>query len=63
LNDHEIPAILEVAYAAGASSANYTVVRLPFSVKDVFADWLERGTARNGPRRPGHGAPGRRPGR
>jgi DNA repair photolyase len=41
LNDHEIPAILEAAYEAGASSAAYTVVRLPFSVKDVFADWLQ----------------------
>lgn len=42
LNDHEIPAILDAASAAGASFAAYTVVRLPFSVKDVFADWLER---------------------
>jgi DNA repair photolyase len=42
LNDHEMPAILEAAYAAGACSAGYTVVRLPFSVKEVFADWLEQ---------------------
>jgi DNA repair photolyase len=42
LNDHEIPAILDAAYAAGACSAGYTVVRLPFSVKEVFADWLEQ---------------------
>jgi DNA repair photolyase len=42
LNDHEIPAILEAAYEAGACSAAYTVVRLPFSVKDVFADWLQQ---------------------
>jgi DNA repair photolyase len=42
LNDHEIPAIIEAAYAAGACSAGYTVVRLPFSVKQVFADWLEQ---------------------
>ena len=41
LNDHEIPAILDAAYAAGASFASYTVVRLPFSVKHVFASWLE----------------------
>lgn len=41
LNDHEIPAILDAASAAGACFASYTVVRLPFSVKDVFADWLE----------------------
>ncbi len=40
LNDHEIPAILDAASRVGAQSAAYTVVRLPFSVKDVFADWL-----------------------
>jgi DNA repair photolyase len=42
LNDHEIPAIIDAAYAAGACSAGYTVVRLPFSVKEVFAQWLEQ---------------------
>ncbi len=42
LNDHEIPAILEAAAEAGASFASYTVVRLPFAVKDVFASWLDR---------------------
>ena len=42
LNDHEIPAILEAASEAGASFAAYTVVRLPFSVKEVFSNWLER---------------------
>jgi DNA repair photolyase len=42
LTDHEIPAILEAAYAAGACSAGYTVVRLPFSVKEVFSKWLEQ---------------------
>jgi DNA repair photolyase len=41
LNDHESPAVLEAAAAAGAMSAGYTVVRLPFAVKDIFADWLE----------------------
>jgi DNA repair photolyase len=40
LNDHELPAILQAAADAGASFASYTVVRLPFAVKDVFADWL-----------------------
>ncbi|MFZ4767481.1 MAG: PA0069 family radical SAM protein [Roseimicrobium sp.] len=40
LNDHEIPAILDAACQAGASFASYTMVRLPFSVKDVFATWL-----------------------
>ena len=41
LNDHEIPAILDAAAQAGASFASYTVVRLPFSVKEVFASWLD----------------------
>jgi len=41
LNDSEIPAILEAAREAGAQFAGYTVVRLPFSVKEVFAAWLE----------------------
>jgi DNA repair photolyase len=40
LNDKEIPALLKSARAAGASSAAYTVLRLPYGVKDVFADWL-----------------------
>ena len=42
LNDHESPAVLEGAANAGALSAGYTVVRLPFAVKEIFADWLER---------------------
>jgi DNA repair photolyase len=42
LNDQEIPAILEAARAAGAKFAGYTVVRLPFGVKEVFAEWLDR---------------------
>ncbi len=41
LNDSEIPAILEAARDAGAQFAGYTVVRLPFSVKEVFSTWLE----------------------
>lgn len=40
LNDHEMPAILESSSAAGACAAFYTIVRLPYSVKAVFADWL-----------------------
>ncbi|MCB1208574.1 MAG: PA0069 family radical SAM protein [Verrucomicrobiales bacterium] len=40
LNDSELPKILEAAVAAGAEFAGYTVVRLPFGVKDVFAQWL-----------------------
>ena len=41
LNDSEIPMIINAAREAGAQFAGYTVVRLPFSVKDVFAQWLE----------------------
>jgi DNA repair photolyase len=42
LNDHEAPAILEAAREAGARVAGYVTLRLPFAVKDLFADWLER---------------------
>jgi DNA repair photolyase len=41
LNDHEMPAILEAAAAAGAKRAGYVLLRLPFAVKDVFTRWLE----------------------
>ncbi len=40
LTDHELPAILEAAAAAGATRANYIVLRLPHAVKDLFLDWL-----------------------
>jgi DNA repair photolyase len=40
INDHEIPAILEAAKAAGATRAGYVFIRLPFGVKDIFSDWL-----------------------
>lgn len=42
LNDHEIPAIAKAAAAAGARFAFYTIVRLPYGVKEIFSDWLER---------------------
>jgi DNA repair photolyase len=41
LTDHEIPAILKAAAAAGASSAGYTMLRLPYGVKDLFTHWLQ----------------------
>jgi DNA repair photolyase len=41
LNDREIPAVLEEAKKAGASSAGYTMLRLPYGVKDVFQEWLK----------------------
>ena len=40
LTDHEVPAILKAAAAAGANTAGRTVVRLPYGVKDLFAEWL-----------------------
>lgn len=42
LTDHEIPALLEAARDAGASSAGYITLRLPFAVKELFERWLER---------------------
>jgi DNA repair photolyase len=41
LNDREIPAVLEAAKSAGAVSASYVLLRLPYGVKDVFQDWLK----------------------
>jgi DNA repair photolyase len=41
LTDHEIPAILKAAAAAGATGAHYTMLRLPYGVKDLFQTWLE----------------------
>jgi len=41
LTDHEMPAILEAAAAAGARRAGYVLLRLPFAVKDVFTRWLD----------------------
>lgn len=41
LNDSEIPALLSAAGEAGALFAGYTLVRLPFSVKEVFGRWLD----------------------
>jgi DNA repair photolyase len=41
LTDHEIPAILDAAAAAGARQSGYTVLRLPYAVKDIFSAWLD----------------------
>jgi DNA repair photolyase len=40
LTDHEMPAILHEAYAAGARYAGMTVVRLPLAVAPIFEEWL-----------------------
>ncbi len=42
LTDHECAKILEQASAAGASFAGYTILRLPYKVKDLFIEWLEQ---------------------
>jgi DNA repair photolyase len=42
LTDHEIPGILQAARDAGANSAGYITLRLPFGVKELFERWLER---------------------
>lgn len=40
LNDMEMEKLLEAAWEAGAREAHFTVVRLPYEVKDLFAEWL-----------------------
>jgi DNA repair photolyase len=42
LNDHEMPAVLAAAKAAGATWAGTEVLRLPLTVAPVFQLWLER---------------------
>ena len=42
LNDHEVPALLAAAAEAGAETAFYTAIRLPWGVAKVFSDWLEQ---------------------
>lgn len=41
ITDHELEAILSAARRAGATSANYILLRLPLEVKDLMAEWLE----------------------
>jgi DNA repair photolyase len=40
LNDHELDAVLEAAWDAGARSAGFVMLRLPLEVKDIFQEWL-----------------------
>jgi DNA repair photolyase len=42
LTDHECVSILEAARKAGATHAGYTILRLPYQVKDLFTTWLEQ---------------------
>ena len=42
LNDHEIERILDSARGAGAESAGFILLRLPFEVSPLFREWLLR---------------------
>ena len=42
LNDNELPAIVKAVAEHGGRFAIYSVVRLPGTVKEVFAGWLDR---------------------
>jgi DNA repair photolyase len=42
INDHEIEHILAAVAQAGARSAAYVMLRLPYEVKDLFREWLAR---------------------
>lgn len=42
LNDHEMPAILKAAHETGCRSAAFVLLRLPYSVKPVFLEWIHR---------------------
>jgi DNA repair photolyase len=40
INDSEVERILDAAAAAGAESAGYVMLRMPFEIKDLFREWL-----------------------
>ena len=42
LTDSESVKILEAAVNAGAQHAGYTILRLPWQLKELFSDWLEQ---------------------
>ena len=55
LTDSGIEAVLEAAAQAGAKSAGYVLMRLPWELKELFKDWLAaplpaQGRARDEPR-------------
>ena len=41
ITDHEMPSILRAAREAGATSAGFVVLRLPWAVAPLFEQWLE----------------------
>ena len=42
LTDSELEPILEAAAKAGAISAGYVLIRLPWEVRPIFKEWLEK---------------------
>src|SRR5688500_12468528 len=42
LTDTELPKIMEAVADAGATRASWVLLRLPYQLKDLFLDWLER---------------------
>ena len=40
INDHEIETVVARSAEAGAEFVGYVMLRLPFEVKDLFAEWL-----------------------
>ena len=42
LNDSEIPAILKAVSESGAEGAAFTLLRMPWAVKELFTQWLSR---------------------
>ena len=42
LNDREIPSLLEACKEAGAQSAGWVMMRLPYQLKALFLEWLQR---------------------
>jgi len=43
INDHELEALLDAAADGGATTAIYTLIRLPREVRDLFVEWLRHG--------------------
>jgi DNA repair photolyase len=50
LNDGDLEAVLQAAANAGAGSAGYTILRLPYELNDLFREWLDL----HAPQRAGH---------
>ncbi len=40
LTDHEIEPIVKAVAESGAQAAGFTLLRLPYEIKDLFRDWL-----------------------